>query len=443
MAALEVTPTYFVLVSQGRRVRFCAPFSSSAGIVHVVRDDAGFGVAAAVVLAGGDTTTLRRMGFELIPEDLVARSSTPGRGVNIVSSVPRAEVTRFWETAALEIAAGRPVSLSGAPMKDALTALAFGADLLQRAPTALSGGETAKLVILSHLASQPSALILDGALEQLDRVSRVKLADHLVSQGASMYVIGTCEDIAARCRIEVVGDSVLVSDVVEADVLDLDDLIPEELTVTRVTTGSAGRGLLTVRAVDVQRSGVVVLRDFLMEARGGEIVWLTGRNGSGKSTVLEFIARLLSGSGYVTWQLDGIAQPWPAWLSYSPQSAEEDVTEIDLGSEVRRSAALGKCWSSLENWLTKIGASGETLRRSLGDDAGARKLASVLAAFARSNDVVLLDEPSLLATGEDIEITVRAIVDHSQRDGLVVCASHDRVFRSRVEEMARGRGASA
>ncbi len=59
---------------------------------------------------------------------------------------------------------------------------------------------------------------------------------------------------------------------------------------------------LRVQKISVNRGSVPVIRDLDLDCHAGEIIWLRGANGSGKTTFLNAIAGFLSYDGQIFWQ---------------------------------------------------------------------------------------------------------------------------------------------
>ncbi len=118
----------------------------------------------------------------------------PGR-VGIVFSNPGSQLSGIEETVFEEVAIG-PVNLgfaveaTVARVRAALQAMGIG-ELAARRPDRLSGGQTQLVAIASILAMQPSVLVLDEPVAELDPEGRAMVAEALrglVRQGTSVLV---------------------------------------------------------------------------------------------------------------------------------------------------------------------------------------------------------------------------------------------------------------
>jgi ABC-type multidrug transport system ATPase subunit len=119
--------------------------------------------------------------------------------------------------------------------------------------------------------------------------------------------------------------------------------------------------------------------------------------------------------------------------AYAPQDPEGDVTELTLLEEVRLARKTthrnGMAETAIETWLDSLGVSENQWNFPLSDDVQNRKLASVLAAFARNRPIVLLDEPTLFLDSSGRKTISKAIISHLSRGGAVISATHDSLFR--------------
>jgi ABC-type Mn2+/Zn2+ transport system ATPase subunit len=191
---------------------------------------------------------------------------------------------------------------------------------------------------------------------------------------------------------------------------------------------AASEALLEVEALDVERSGRLVLSDVSMMAERGDLVALVGPNGAGKSTLLAALLGLIPvASGRIA------AAP----LAYVPQSAPGGRAFPLTALDVALMGAYARLRPFRRTRRTELDRAREALERvRLGDpnarydelSAGQRTRALVARALVQAGEVLLLDEPL-----SDVDVTsARAILealDEERAQGrAVVMATHDLGF---------------
>jgi energy-coupling factor transporter ATP-binding protein EcfA2 len=150
-----------------------------------------------------------------------------------------------------------------------------------RRPQTLSGGEQQKLALAAIMARQPPVLVLDEPLSMLDSTAAIDLVDHLekLAQGGTTVVIcehraGYLDGVPALRRLHMPGRPVAEQPAVP---LPLPRIPPFRLRLCDLTVEFGGRP---------------VLDQVGLEASGGEVVAIVGRNGVGKTTLLRALAGL-------------------------------------------------------------------------------------------------------------------------------------------------------
>lgn len=173
---------------------------------------------------------------------------------------------------------------------------------------------------------------------------------------------------------------------------------------------------LIVRSIAIQRGGRMVMRDFSMEARAGDIVWLRGSNGSGKTTLLRAIAGLL-----------------PIMVGTVDRTGKLALTDdaIALDFDPTLDDAL-RFWARLD------GASGIDLESAMQSldlvplaelpvrmlSAGQKRRGSLARTIASGAPIWLLDEPYNGLDQANLTRLDAAIERHSAAGGIIIIASH-------------------
>lgn len=404
------------------------------------------------------------IGGELTGDVLVDGSSIRGLRpfelagrVGLVFSNPEAQRIRVAGTVFEEVAFG-PVNL-GLPLSEvvsrtrvALEALAI-ADLAERHPGRLSGGQSQLVAIASMLAMQSRHLVLDEPVAELDGEGRALVAAairRLASAGTSLLVAEHDEELlAATCgRIVRLDAGRVVADG-PAGTSARGDAAREVVAPggSASTDGPAPgarpapAGAPVIRCEGVRfdyPDSTRALDGVDLEIRAGERLAIVGRNGSGKTTLVRTWNGLLRPTGG---QLNVDGRPTAARrvaeLARTVGMTFQDPDRQIFGRTCRDEVAFGP---------RLVGVRGETLAHEvtdaleavgLGDAAGTnpfdlgpsrRRLLALASVLAMRTPVVVLDEPTMGLDSDEIS-RVRAVVEALPTEGrTVVAISHDRRF---------------
>ena len=245
--------------------------------------------------------------------------------------------------------------------------------LSEHNPTELSGGQTRRLAIASVLVLQPEIIVLDDSFAGLDADSVAALARVCNSYAGAVVVLGNRARPELNGKILGLVDGALTSSLaapVQPEVL---EPVPE-VGRARIDLGEvrASRGGSPCRW---WRFGKEVAPTFTIGpvrviAHPGEIVWLRGANGVGKTTLL----RALVG-------LDGAEAPAVS-TSLMLQRPEDQVVETTVGKFVGDAARV-----------EELGLDPD--EHPLDLPKAQLCLAQVASVPAMDADVVLTDEPDV------------------------------------------------
>ncbi|MDA4845908.1 ABC transporter ATP-binding protein [Hoeflea poritis] len=165
---------------------------------------------------------------------------------------------------------------------------------------------------------------------------------------------------------------------------------------------------------------VTVVRDVSLRVDGGQAVFLAGRNGVGKSTLVKLIAGQLAATGGTT-TLDGrdmTALPQHGrrlhGIGYAPQEGVvfDDLSILDNltlhypDRDLNRYGDLFRLFPRIEERLQQMAG---TL------SGGEKKILSFCRALAEDTPLVILDEPSEGVQPENIDRMARVILDQKAR----------------------------
>ncbi|MCH3967607.1 MAG: ABC transporter ATP-binding protein [Atopobiaceae bacterium] len=168
----------------------------------------------------------------------------------------------------------------------------------QRVDT-LSGGELERLALAGVLAMDPSYLVLDESLSQLDEPSRARLralVSSRVARGMGLVqVTHDLADVRSLDRVICLVDGAVAWQGAPAALLS-DECLLKRLGLacdlpTHVAHAREMGDTLEARQLRVTYGGRLVLDDVILAVRPGEVVCVSGASGCGKTT----LARVLAG----------------------------------------------------------------------------------------------------------------------------------------------------
>jgi heme exporter protein A len=182
---------------------------------------------------------------------------------------------------------------------------------------------------------------------------------------------------------------------------------------------------LSGRGVTCVRGGRVVFAGLDFEATAGEVLAVTGANGSGKTSLLRLIAGLLI----------------PAEGTVALEGADAELTLPEQAHYLGHRDALKPALSVMENlsfWRDFLGGEAHDDGQSLASvgldhaahlpaaylSAGQRRRLSLARLLTVRRPVWLLDEPTAALDVAGQELFAGLMRDHVARGGLIVAATH-------------------
>ncbi|WP_432742495.1 ATP-binding cassette domain-containing protein [Streptomyces sp. JH002] len=362
------------------------------------------------------------------------------------------------------------------------------AELRHRPLRTLSGGQQQRVAIGAVLTAHPSVLVLDEPTSALDPTAAedvlsailrlvhdlgttVVIAEHRMERVLQyadrlLYLPGD-GSVRSGTPAELIAESDIAPPIVHLGRIAGWDPLPlsvrdarrhaaglrERLAGLRPPQPRAvggGAVALTARKVTVTYGEHIAVREVDLEARGGEVIALMGRNGSGKSSLLwalqgsgprrsgeVAVAAKGTDPGEVSARearaLVGLVPQTAADLLYL-QTVDAECAQADAESE----ASPGTCRALLD--LLTPGIPGERHPRDLSEG---QRLALVLAVqLTAAPDVVLLDEPTRGLDYHAKRHFGQVVRELAAEGRAVMIATHDVEFvaatADRVTVMAEG-----
>jgi ABC-type lipoprotein export system ATPase subunit len=207
-------------------------------------------------------------------------------------------------------------------------------------------------------------------------------------------------------------------------------------------------GLVVARAshVSVARAGRPVLDDVDLEVPAGALTVVSGRSGSGKSTMLRLLAGLDrpdSGRVSVTdidladLDRNGLADLRRARVAYSGQSVQlaEALDVAETLELARAGRGLPNDDSLVDRWLAALDLDGLRSRQVRLLSGGERQRVAVARALSVDASLVLVDEPTAQLDEAHAELLSDALKAATRNGVAVVAASHDPVLVSAADRL--------
>lgn len=205
--------------------------------------------------------------------------------------------------------------------------------------------------------------------------------------------------------------------------------------------------MLSARALTVQRGDRILQRGLDIGVQAGEIVWLRGRNGSGKTSLLRMLCTLLPPeSGELRWRGAPVRELGEAYLSELAYLGHAPAVKDDLTAEENLRFALAQqgVRASQAQALAALRAYGlagsEELPARALSQGQRRRVALARLELCETRALWVLDEPLTALDAQAVTLVRGRIAAHLGRGGVVVLTSHQEVNLSglRVRRLALG-----
>lgn len=183
---------------------------------------------------------------------------------------------------------------------------------------------------------------------------------------------------------------------------------------------------MRVRGLSVSHGPRPVLHNVDLDLHRGEIVAVLGRNGAGKTTLLRATAGALkptSGSVEATVPVAHVPQE-PDSLLAADTVADEIATTLRLLR--RRDPA------AVQHWLQALRLEDLAHRHPRSLSVGQRQRVAIAAVAVGDAPVLVLDEPTRGIDAPSLDALEAALVQHRDRGGTVLVATHDVELAARV-----------
>ncbi|WP_349627215.1 ATP-binding cassette domain-containing protein [Arthrobacter sp. C9C5] len=340
--------------------------------------------------------------------------------------------------------------------------------LLERDPAELSGGELRRLAVACAAIADPEVLVLDEPLASLDAdgASQLRtLVDRLLDAGTAVVLLSQTADALARSAghwIVLNGGTVTAEGppaelgngaaLRDAGVVaeGLPAGTPGDLPLAAASTpvlelrgigfgyGSGEtRGARSARGPAGVVPPVALLRDLDLTVRPGEIVAITGPNGTGKSTLLRHFNGLLrpqagevrvEGGGIDRIPTGRIAASVGMLFQQPRDQLFERTVLREVGFGLRRLAGAEAAAGRAQEALAAVGLSDAAQAHPAELPSSRQRLLALATVLARRPAVIALDEPTVGLDRHGLERLQHAIAAAAARGAGVVLVTHDLAY---------------
>ena len=186
---------------------------------------------------------------------------------------------------------------------------------------------------------------------------------------------------------------------------------------------------LNVEQVHVWRGDRHVLRGVSLDVHHGELMHVSGPNGTGKTTLLRVVSGLLRPEkGSVAWlgrSIAATAAEYQAALAYASHepALKSDLTALEnlrFTVGLKRRVTVAELRSSLER--TGVGTCADLPARVL--SAGQRRRVAMARVLAFRADLWLLDEPYTNLDGSGSSLLSALLAEHVGQGGVALVVAH-------------------
>ena len=198
--------------------------------------------------------------------------------------------------------------------------------------------------------------------------------------------------------------------------------------------------LLDVRNLTVAYNDNVVIRDFSLQLRRGELVAITGASGSGKSSILRALMGFVPNfSGDIFFDgarmCSGQMEKFRRHTAFLPQDLSFPCEWV---SEVLETPFLFKSNKNItvtkEKWQTtleQLGLDKRIMSGRVNEISGGQRQRMLFAVVAMlDKEIILLDEPTSALDSESVSLVIDYIKNMCKSGKAVLAVTHDKHFAS-------------
>lgn len=176
--------------------------------------------------------------------------------------------------------------------------------------------------------------------------------------------------------------------------------------------------------LSASRGDTLLLEAFDLSVSAGEVLWVQGTNGVGKTTLLRIAAGLArADDGIVTWTLSG--KPVKSTDIVAFQGHQDALKpSINPIQDLRYWATLSDFKGNLDEVLNQIGLWERRLVPAGKLSAGQKRRLALGRLIVSQKPIWIMDEPSAVMDVAGTRLIDALIQKHTSEGGIVILASH-------------------
>lgn len=172
------------------------------------------------------------------------------------------------------------------------------------------------------------------------------------------------------------------------------------------------------------RGGITLFDGLTASIRSGDVLWIKGSNGIGKTTLLEVLAGLSRpDTGSVTWQRDDTDLAADKLIAYQPHLSFAKAS-ITAAEDLNFWACIYQTGDKVAAALETVGLNGRANVPSQNLSAGQRKRLALAKLLLSGKPIWIMDEPDAAMDEDGTVLIDNLIGQHTERGGSVIIASH-------------------
>ncbi len=181
---------------------------------------------------------------------------------------------------------------------------------------------------------------------------------------------------------------------------------------------------LNARNVAMSRGDAVLFSGLSTVVNSGDILWIQGDNGIGKTTLLEALAGLSRvDDGEISWQSDGQAVPPSQLIAYQPHQSFAKAT-LTAREDLSFWAKIYAATQLIDDSLNYVGLTDKASVPTQNLSAGQRRRLALAKLIISQKPIWIMDEPAAAMDIGGADLIDKLVSGHIARGGSAIIASH-------------------